>query len=408
MPKRGSVKIKRVMPKGAAAEDANILNDMFSQMTGADHSDPDVIIPKMIRLNELLLKYAKVYNLLITFKDFVDNFSEHKQEFLDIASFIEKIGNITTESNKFTEVILKTWDIAQINGLYKKMKSMKEVQDIIITSSNLGKHNKYLTDKDKLGDEFIKREPGLNFKPLVFTNLDLKLLWVSDKLTTTAKNFILNILSHTYTIGHEIYKIVTSPDIDIKKFGALLLSNIDNMKKQIPRCDKAFDVIAKSINLLEDKFETYYKTSIETENPSIIIESFIVDVSMTQKTNATVTTQFRKIIMFMKKQSANNKDPRVSKLFKILNNQFNMMERETGVDPDEPEAEPDAAEPDAAEPGAPEPEAEPDAAETDDDQSDDSAPPLVPGTDEVETESGAKDSDYESDYEQESSDADLD
>ena len=398
MPKRGSVKIKRVMPKGAAAEDANILNDMFSQMTGADHSDPDVIIPKMIRLNELLLKYAKVYNLLITFKDFVDNFSEHKQEFLDIASFIEKIGNITTESNKFTEVILKTWDIAQINGLYKKMKSMKEVQDIIITSSNLGKHNKYLTDKDKLGDEFIKREPGLNFKPLVFTNLDLKLLWVSDKLTTTAKNFILNILSHTYTIGHEIYKIVTSPDIDIKKFGALLLSNIDNMKKQIPRCDKAFDVIAKSINLLEDKFETYYKTSIETENPSIIIESFIVDVSMTQKTNATVTTQFRKIIMFMKKQSANNKDPRVSKLFKILNNQFNMMERETGVDPDEPEAEPDAAEPDA----------EPDAAETDDDQSDDSAPPLVPGTDEVETESGAKDSDYESDYEQESSDADLD
>ena len=86
--------------------------------------------------------------------------------------------------------------------------------------------------------------------------------------------------------------------------------------------------------MLEDNFGGYYKTSIEAENPSIIIESFIIDVSMSQKANATVTTQFRKIIMFMKRQSANSKDPRVSKLFKILNSQFNMMEKETGVNPD--------------------------------------------------------------------------
>ena len=55
---------------------------------------------------------------------------------------------------------------------------------------------------------------------------------------------------------------------------------------------------------------------------------------MSQKANATVTTQFRKIIMFMKRQSANSKDPRVTKLFKILNSQFNMMQKETGVNPD--------------------------------------------------------------------------
>ena len=41
--------------------------------------------------------------------------------------------------------------------------------------------------------------------------------------------------------------------------------------------------------------------------------------------------------MFMKKQTANTNDPRVSKLFKILNNQFDMMKKETGIreDPDE-------------------------------------------------------------------------
>ena len=35
----------------------------------------------------------------------------------------------------------------------------------------------------------------------------------------------------------------------------------------------------------------------------------------------------------MKRQSANNNDPRVSKLFKILNSQFNLMQQETGVRP---------------------------------------------------------------------------
>ena len=106
------------------------------------------------------------------------------------------------------------------------------------------------------------------------------------------------------------------------------------MKKQIPRCDKAFDIIAKSVNMLEDKFDGYYKTSVEAENPSIIIESFIIDVSMSQKSNASITAQFRKIIMHMKKQASNTNDPRVSKLFGILNNQFNMMKDTTGMDGD--------------------------------------------------------------------------
>ena len=58
---------------------------------------------------------------------------------------------------------------------------------------------------------------------------------------------------------------------------------------------------------------------------------------MSQKANASITSQFRKIIMYMKKQTAQSKDPRVSKLFKILNSQFNLMQKETGVEPDSDE-----------------------------------------------------------------------
>ena len=54
MPRHGSVKIKKMMPKGSA-EDANMLNDMFSQMTGSENADPDIIIPKLCNLNNLLI-----------------------------------------------------------------------------------------------------------------------------------------------------------------------------------------------------------------------------------------------------------------------------------------------------------------------------------------------------------------
>ena len=333
MPRHGSVKVKRMMPKGSA-EDANMLNDMFSQMTGSENADPDIIIPKLCNLNNLLIKYSKVYKLLLTFKDFIDNFPECESNFTEISNFITNLENIITDSSKFTEEILKSWPSDNINALYKQFKINKAVQDIIITSSNLGKYKRYLIDINNLGDDFIKREPGLSFKPIAFTGLDLKILWASDKLSNMAKKYILSIISHTYNTGHKIYQLITSPDIDIKKFSEVLIKNIEKMKKQIPRCNKAFDIIANSVHLLEDNFGGYYKTSIEAENPSIIIESFIIDVSMSQKANATVTTQFRKIIMFMKRQSANSKDPRVSKLFKILNSQFNMMEKETGVNPD--------------------------------------------------------------------------
>ena len=325
MPARG-VKVKKMQQKGSV-EDANLLNDMFSQMTGSNNADSDIIIPKFIKLKELVTKYFKIFNLLINFDEFIKSFPEYTPEFDDIRKFLEKLEKIKND-DELTEKKLSDMNNDNVNKLYKELKNNNEIQTMVIISGNLDKYKKYLSDKANLGDEFIKREPGLSLKPLTFTNLDLKLLWSSEKLTSMAKKYILNILSNTYSIGHEVYQIITSPDIDIKKFSSILIANIDKMKKQIPRCDKAFDIIAKSVSMLENNFDGYYKTSVEAENPSIIIESFIVDVSMSQKSNATTTSQFRKIIMFMKRQTASIKDPRVSKLFKILNSQFNLMKSE--------------------------------------------------------------------------------
>jgi hypothetical protein len=332
MPRGARMKVKKIMPKGSE-EDSNVLNDMFEQMTGSQNADSSIIAPKLLRLNSLLQKFSKIYTMLLNFGDFVNNFQEYKSEFDEIKTFVENIQNITTIESEFTEEKLKMMDATQVNNLYKTLKGKSEVQSIIITSGNLKKHKRYLEDKNNLKDDFIKREPGLSLTPLSFTKLNFKLLWASGKLTNMAKKYILSILNHTYVIGHEMYEVITSPDIDIKKFSKVLIDNIDKMKKTIPRCDKAFNIIKNSVELLEGNFKNYYKNSVEAENPSIIVESFIIDVSMSQKANASITGQFRRIIMFMKKQAANNKDPRVKKLFKILNSQFDLMAQKTGVSP---------------------------------------------------------------------------
>jgi hypothetical protein len=332
MPRGARVKVKKMMPKGSE-EDSNVLNDMFEQMTGSQNADSSIIVPKLLRLNSLLQKFSKIYTMLLNFGDFVNNFQEYKSEFDEIKTFIENIQNITTIESEFTKEKLKMMDATKVNNLYKTLKGKSEVQSIIITSGNLKKHKRYLEDKNNLKDDFIKREPGLSLNPLSFTQLNFKLLWASGKLTNMAKKYILSILNHTYVIGHEMYEVITSPDIDIKKFSKVLIDNIDKMKKTIPRCDKAFNIIKNSVELLEGNFKNYYKNSVEAENPSIIVESFIIDVSMSQKANASITGQFRRIIMFMKKQAANNKDPRVKKLFKILNSQFDLMAQKTGVTP---------------------------------------------------------------------------
>lgn len=324
------VKTKTV---GADPADMNMLNNMFDQMTGVSHADIEVLQPKYVAIRAKLIKVCKVLTLLTTFKEFSSSFSEMKSGIQDIEKYVnslkEKFRLESTPEEDAAKNTIETKE--ELNKAYMDLKESVEMKQLIISVGNLGKYKKYLATKETLADEFIKREPGLTLKPFAFSGFDFKILWASDNITDTVKKFMLNILYHFYTVGYEIYDLNTSPNIDISKFSEVLIKNISLLKKQIPRCNHAFDIIADSVSMLENNFKGYYKSSVEAENPSLIIESFIVDVSMKQKASPELTRQFKKIIMFMKKKTENNNDPRVKKLFSLLNSQFSMMEKETGV-----------------------------------------------------------------------------
>lgn len=322
----------------AGNDDIKDLNKMFSQLTGSSNAECGVLIPKINSLYRNIIEYNKLYNLFLSFKPFTEQFTEYPFWFDDITLFLKEL--IESTSVDLTKKYDASYDHAyyhmdnqKLNAFYKTLKDNNAIKQIVITSSNLSVYKKNISELDNLDDAFIKREPGITLQPMAFTSLDLKVMWSSDSMNDKAKKFMLSIIRHTYLIGINVYDTLTSPDIDIKKFSKLLIGSIAEMKKQIPRCDKAFNLIEKSVTLLETNFKSYFRGSVEAGNPSIIIESFIVDIASTQKAGPGITAEFNRIIMFLKEKTSQNTDPKVKELFRMLNNNFSAMDKELGVTP---------------------------------------------------------------------------
>jgi hypothetical protein len=329
---KARTKVIKKNVSGSSAKDINDLNVMFNQITGMSDADPEILIPKLDKVYKNIQEYNKLFNILLNFQPFIEKFSEYKYWFEEITSFLTDLTTTTGVKIDGPDEIREyhSMDITNLNLLYKDIKNNSTVKKIIITAGNLSPYKKNL-EADPIDDVFIKREPGLILQPLAFTSLDLKVIWSTD-IDDKCKKFILSILKHTYKLSIDIYDILTSPDVDIKKFSKLLIDSISKMKQMIPRCDNAFAIIENSVKLLETNFKNYFRSSIEAENPSLIVESFVIDISTTQKVSPVTTGEFRKIIAFLREQnSAKSNDPKMKKLFSMLNSQFASMDIDVDV-----------------------------------------------------------------------------
>lgn len=335
-------------------QDAQMIQDMFNQMTGVSNADMEVIIPKYANVLKYLNNYKLVLNILFNHNNLWNLDESLLETKLEISDFINKLNHLLEEEkydsdiesrflNHYYKISMskdlekKTRDkeleklIKQFNQKYTNFKSNELIKQIIISTNNLTSHKKFLIKENKNEDElsfnsrskFIHREPGLVLYPFHFTKLDLKYIWSFENLSHKDKILILDILEKLYLIGFKIYDIIESPDIDIKKFSHLIIDNLGNIQKEIPRCDQAFNIIKKSVEMLETNFKRYYKESVESDNPNIIFESFLSDIMTSQKTNNNkLINQFRRIIMHIQKKNNSIKDPNAQKIFNMLGEQM--------------------------------------------------------------------------------------
>jgi len=332
------VKVKTVKSKSNKKDETNLneeLGGMFEEMTGVKDCEKEIIVPKLVELRNCI---KKVYRILLQFGNsppLLNDFPDYLEEFNQIVQYANAIkANIVFEDSKVdeTEELYKNVSQHDVNILYKSIKESNQVKSLVILCGTLKKYTKNIGDKDHLTDTFINAEPGTEFELFSFTALDFKKLWVHSNMKKIIKTYILSILNKLLEETVKIYKIITSPDVDIDKFTEILMTNITQLKTQpgLHRCKNAFRRIEESVDLLKTNFGDYYRDSVSCDNPNIIMESFIVDVSKKGTNDPKILREFRIIIMHMQKLSNSNgrgKDPKVKKLFSILNKNFELIEK---------------------------------------------------------------------------------
>jgi len=387
MPKSGKVRIKSKVVR-STLQDKDVL-DMFHGVLGTDGASINFPIVwlkyKRIRYHtERFIKLIQTFTESSLMKQFSEETmlitSYHKELRIqfdtvfispDLDRYIDPDkAPISKELNTGQPWLSITPDFSKapkkelekFEETFKIAKNCNIVNLIIQVCNNLIKCRYYLREKEQLNDKFLTKTAGSAFCPL--PNLDaanFKYIYNSDLTTDTDKKLILQILHKMYVISYEVYRSVSDPDVDIDEFVDVIMNSLQDVRKHIPRCDQAFDKIAESVYLLKDNFSGYYRDYVASNNPTVIMENFVLDVSKNTSPNARLTAQFRNIITHYRKlasQQANN--PKMRALFQQVDKNYQELERQTrqgGGQESEPDAEERGEEPDAEERGG-EPDAE--------------------------------------------------
>jgi hypothetical protein len=331
MAKIGKVKELKQLLGG---ESAGNINTMFEEMIGTKDADPEIILPKFVKTRNLI---KHIYRYLLQ----LGSYNELKNLYLNVQLDLNQIMDfaISIKTNIIWESMVdETVNMyvklnkQEINQFYKKIKNDWTTKELITLCGKLKRYATNFDTLDNLRDNFIGQEPGLDFRIFDFSSFDLKKVWSNTARNPMVRKFVLTTMHLLYKNLYDLYKTVSSPDVDIEQFTELLIKSIGDLEKRpgLNRCRNAFRRIRDSVGLLRNKFDDYYRDSISAENPNMMVENFILDVANNGTTDARLTREFRLIIQYMHKQgqrSGKTKDPAVQRIFKMLNQNFDLMEK---------------------------------------------------------------------------------
>ena len=317
--RRGNVKEIQMGDSSNSAE----LSDMFNQLIDPTKVDVEIVYPKYIKIIDAIRV------VLLTLAQIVR--SPMIKMFPEIDA--ENISLIVTKMTDCLESSIYTKDMIVEN--YSAFKESYVIQECIMICSCLAPYKDYIGDSANLSDKFIK-SMNSGTKIINFTNIDLAIMWAKPCATASIKNFMLNWMHILYINTYNIYQTIISPDVDVDRLSEVLIEAITNIEKhpELNRCKKAFSKLKNSVELLKGNFSEYYRDFLQSKNPTIIIESFISDVSRQEHADTEVIYQFKKIISFYRKAANSNHqklDPNVFKLLDMLDDKTRIIEK--GIKP---------------------------------------------------------------------------
>lgn len=341
-----SKKMNKATKRANAKYNSEDMQEMFQKMISGD-GNIDIIVGKYEEIKGFIEKVSKILDRFCDgpfFKKF-DEYEEHKVRFEQFNEGCQNLLELFTFTNDELDELDETnitddskdTNEQKFKAVYKSIKEFPHIRRMQLVPKDFMPFKQYWEGKD-LESDWILDIPGPNFCPFEFTDIDLKLIWIDDDISEKEKKYLYITLVCFVKQCLRLYKTISSPDIDITEFSDILLESIDKIR-QIPElrgCGKAFSKIAESAEMLNSNFDSYYKDMIDSKNPNVIMENFIIDVSTSNSMDKGLMMQFKKILAFYKRRKAGQKkDPRLDGMFESM--QANLSIFDDKDDPDSKE-----------------------------------------------------------------------
>ena len=308
---RARVTTRTKVDKSLMSDD---MSHMFKQMMGEETPDFSIIKPKYERLLTIM---SNIYTLLLKFTSLIEKripeYANNYKEMNDYANTLKELCRnyeippmpMFDSSDNNTGAIKEYIDT--VSKKYLALKNDKCIKNLVIVCKDLSAYSKFIKNTEKLSAQFIHDSPEPDMCILKkITQLPFKQLYLSEKLIKVpgAQAYILTFLHMFLKETQQVYEMLSSPDIDIDKFVVIISNGLDKMKShpELRGCTDAFEKIRKSTNMLKDNFGSYYGDFMASNNPNIIMENFISDVSRKVEGNIKLVSQFKRIMGFYRKQ----------------------------------------------------------------------------------------------------------
>jgi len=327
------------------------LGDIFNQIIGAGKTNLNICAPKHIELLAYLRKVALVLDIFTNRSMFFAKLPKYANCADEFREFVADINGTVASAAVDVSPYAGNYDTVpevlreEFSTKYAALKQCDEVAYMIKFCDNLIPYKKNVADATSLNHNFIVNMPGVEYKPFPWSDLNLKQaileLELSDDRDTRGNvELVMLVLNKLYNISHNIYRCISSPDVDINEFVDVVMGKIVDLRKRIPRCKKAFDKLVESVNLLKNNFGVYYRDFVETQTGTIIIENFVLDVAKNTKTDPVMMKQFRDIVGYIRKAAGNQvNNPQAKMLFEKLNEQFSKFDKYSNIRADGSEPE---------------------------------------------------------------------
>jgi hypothetical protein len=323
MGKKGRSQTKVIKKTLGSDEDQQDLQRYFNQMVGSEKADPTIVLPKYKELMSLL---GNMVSLFQSSEEIIGKLNEYKGGVSEMRQFATKLAELydsRVPEEKFQ------------SEHYAAVKDHDVVHTLIVACSSFSDIHAHLkkewADVDK---KFFMRYSATKFTPFSFApNMDFKRLWlVEGNANDQIMEYTFTFMKTCFKKTHAIYKIVTSPDVDVSNLSRIIIEALRNLKQHLPRCNKAFRKIEESASMLENNFDSYYKDFVQTKDPANIFTGFIGDVANTCDSDAQLVFQCRRIVNFYKKnarrQTANGTaSSEKTKMFDTLMSKYNIFEK---------------------------------------------------------------------------------